>query len=69
MDEGVETVSDRLPNHFAARHQLGIQPVQYVFQVLTFTRLFGVEQFEELLNESMCNVEFECLDICCLVDY
>lgn len=39
VDERIEAVIDSLTYHFAARHQLGIQPMQNVLQILPLSRL------------------------------
>jgi hypothetical protein len=40
VDKAVEAVGDSLADHFPPGHQLGIQPVQNVFQILPFPWLF-----------------------------
>ena len=48
VDQRVEGVRDRLADHLPPGHQLRVQPVQDVLEVLPFAGLFGVEQLQEL---------------------
>ena len=51
MDEGEKTLVHGLPDHFTPWHQFGIKFMENVLQVVTFNRLFRIEQFKELLNK------------------
>lgn len=68
VDEGVEAVVDGLSDHLTPGHQLGVKPVKDVLEVFPLSRLFGVEQLQELLNERGSYVHLQSLDVCAVVD-
>ena len=68
MDQTVEAVVDGFSDHFSTGDQFGVQSMKNVLQILSFTGLFRVEQFEELLDEGRSDVDFESLDVCSVVD-
>jgi hypothetical protein len=68
VDETVEAVVDGLADHLSSGHQLGIEAVQDVLQVLSFSGLFGVEEFQKFLNEGRSDVHLEGFHICAIVD-
>ena len=59
VNECKEALVDGLSNHLSSRHELGVQLVQDVFQVVSFDRLFRVEQLQELLNELRRHIYFQ----------
>ena len=40
VDEGVETVCDGLSDHLSPRNQLGVKPMEDVFEVFSLSGLF-----------------------------
>lgn len=56
-----------LSDHLASRHQLRIQAMQDVLQVLSLSGLLGVEQLKELLDERVGDEHLQGLDIGSLV--
>lgn len=63
MNERVEAVCDGLSDHFSSWNQLSIQPVQNVFQVLSFSRFFRIKKFQELLDEAVSDVDLQSFHI------
>lgn len=59
MDQGVEAFVDRFSDHLSAGHQLCVELVKNVLQVVTLNGLLRVEKFEELLDELWGNVDLE----------
>lgn len=68
VDEGVEAVSDGLPDHLPPRDKLGVQPMEDVLQVLPLLWLLTVEELEELLDEFVSDEGLEALHIGGVVD-
>jgi hypothetical protein len=68
VDQRVEAIVNGLTNHLSPGDQLGIETVEDVFQVFSFTRLFRVKELEEFLNERGSDVDLESLDIRSIVD-
>ena len=59
VNESKEALVDGLSNHLSSWHELGVQLVQDIFQVVSLDRLFRVEQFQELLNELRRHIYFQ----------
>lgn len=66
--ETVETIVDGFSDHLTTRDQLGIQAMQNVLEVFPLTRLFGIEQFQEFLNERRSNVNLQGFNVGTVVD-
>lgn len=58
MNETIKTVVDCFSNHFSSWNQFGIQSMQNIFQVLSFSRLLRIEKLKEFLNERRCDMNF-----------
>lgn len=59
MDQGVESVGDRLSDHFPPRHEFRVESVKDVFEVFAFFGLFRVEKFQKVLNEFLGDKGFQ----------
>ncbi len=68
VDQGVEAIVNGLTNHLSPGDQLGIETMQDVFQIFSFTRLFRIKEFKEFLNERGSDVDFKGLDVSTIVD-
>ena len=68
VDECEETFVDSLSNHLSSWNQLSIKLMQDVLKVVSLNRFFGIEEFEEFLDELWSNVSFECFDFDCFVN-
>jgi hypothetical protein len=68
VDESEEAFIYGLSNHLSAGHQLGIELMQDVLEVVSLDGLLGVEELEELLNELHGYIDLELLHVNRLVD-
>ena len=59
VDESVEALVHCLSNHFSTRHQLGVELVEDVLEVITLNCFLCVEQIEEFLNELGCHKDLK----------
>ena len=63
MDEGIEALIHCLSNHLSSGHQLGVELVKDVLQVIALHGLLCVEQIKEFLDERGCYIDFELSDL------
>lgn len=63
VDKSVEAVGNGLSDHLSSGDELGVESVEDVFEIFSFPGLFGVEQFQELLDEGMGHKDLQGLDI------
>ncbi len=68
MNQRVETVINGLTDHFSSGDKFSIQAMQDVLEILPFSGLLRVEEFEEFLDERGSDVHFESLDVSAVVD-
>ena len=68
VDEGVEAVSDRFPDHFSPWDKLGVESVQDVLEVFSLLGLLAVEQFQEFPDEFVADERFELLHFGGVID-
>ena len=68
MDQWIEAVIDSLTDHFSSGDKFSVKSVQNVLEVLSFTGLLWVEEFEELLDERGSDMNFQGLDVSAIVD-
>jgi len=59
VDESVEALVHCLSNHLSTRHQLGVELVEDVLEVITLNCFLCVEQIEEFLNELGCHKDLK----------
>jgi hypothetical protein len=57
VNEGVEAVGDGLTDHLSPRDELGIESVENVFQIFSFSWFLGVEELEEGFDENVGDVD------------
>eukprot|EP00349_Pseudokeronopsis_sp_Brazil_P000307 CAMPEP_0202961482 /NCGR_PEP_ID=MMETSP1396-20130829/5534_1 /ASSEMBLY_ACC=CAM_ASM_000872 /TAXON_ID= /ORGANISM="Pseudokeronopsis sp., Strain Brazil" /LENGTH=146 /DNA_ID=CAMNT_0049681325 /DNA_START=839 /DNA_END=1279 /DNA_ORIENTATION=- len=69
MYQFIKAIIHRLPDQFPSWHQLGVKLVEYIFQVVSFCLLFGVEEAEEFLHELVANVDLEDFHVEEIADY
>ncbi len=53
VDQGVELVGDGLSDHFSSWDEFGIESVEDVLKIFSFSRFLRVKQLQELLHKSM----------------
>lgn len=68
VDESVEAISDGLSDHLSSGDKLGVESVENVLEIFSFSGFFSIEELEEFLDEGMCDENLERLDISSLVD-
>jgi hypothetical protein len=59
VDQGEEALVDGLTDHLSTWHQLGIELVQNVLEVVSLDGLFRVEELKEFLHELWSDVHFQ----------
>jgi len=68
VNEGEEALIDRLTDHLASGHQLSVELVQNILEVITFDGLLRIKKLKEVLNELGSDVYLEGADFDRLMD-
>ncbi len=69
MDQGVELVGDGFSDHFSSWDELGVESVEDVLKVFSFSRFLRIKELQEFLHESMSDKHFQWLDITNIIKY
>jgi len=67
MDKSKKAFVNGFSYHFSPWHQLGVELVKNILEIVSLDRLFGVEELKELLHELRRNINFERADFYGLV--
>ncbi len=59
VNKCVEAISHGFSNHFSSWNKLGIKSVEDILEIFSFSRFFGIEKLQKLLNESMSYIHFQ----------
>lgn len=69
MYQTVEAVVDSFTDHLSSWHKFGIETMENVFQVLSLSWFFWIEQLQEFLDEGWSNMYLQSFDISSVVYY
>jgi len=59
MNKKEEALIHRLSDHLSSWHELRIEFMENVLQIISFNRFFRVKELEELLDELRCDIYFQ----------
>ena len=68
MNKAVEAVIYCLTNHLSSWNQLGVKAVENILQVLSFSRLFRIKEFQKLLNKRRSNMHLKGFYVSTIID-
>jgi len=63
VDKSVEAISDGLSDHFSSGNELSVESVKDILEIFSFSGFFGIEKLQKLLNEGVCNKNFQRFNI------
>ena len=63
VDKSVEAISDGLSDHFSSGDELSVESMKDILEIFSFSGFFGIEKLQKLLNEGVCNKNFQRFNI------